>query len=83
MITLEQDKVFRAYEQMFHTEGWRLLVEDLIDRQDMLKEQVLNFSTTDHSLARAQGRQFVYNWLLALEGELKQAEQWLREHPDE
>lgn len=64
-LTIEQNQNLSEYERMFFSEGWKLLAEDLKERQSELGDKALR-ATNDKELFFLKGLNEVYTYILGL-----------------
>ncbi len=62
----ETRKELEALNELIHLPGWDILVSDVEDKVEELKEQVLHPEVTGDLLKIAQGRIIAYREILAL-----------------
>ncbi len=62
----ETQKALESLNEMIHTPGWDVLEEDIQEKVDDLKEQVLHPEVTGDLLKIAQGRIIAYREILSL-----------------
>lgn len=77
----EQTKVFDAYDRMFATDGWKLLLEEVEQNQKALTQIVLAPESTRDVLWFCKGRNDVYKFLLGLQSLIDHARK-ASEEPD-
>jgi len=78
---VENSYVFDIYEKMFATPGWKDFVDDIKNKQNNLKDQLLNVIDPT-ALYRIQGANHVYNYIVELERAMEAAKK-AQEQPNE
>ena len=77
----EQTKVFDEYDRMFHTEGWRMFIDEVKQNQESLYHMILAPDSNQEVLWFCKGRNDVYKSILGLQNLIDQARK-SSEEPD-
>ena len=71
-LTPEQNEIFDAYDRMFATDGWKMLIDDLKRNQEDLGKMMLSSPSTNDDLWFCKGRNDVFQTLIGLESMMEQ-----------
>ena len=69
----EQRKYYETYFNLFLTDGWKQLIEDVEDSAQTVERSTVYNANTERELHHAKGSLMVYNYLLRLEESLRDA----------
>jgi hypothetical protein len=76
-------EIFDIYDKLFAQEAWKDLVKDFQQRQIELGTRLLQPSTEEKDMYRAQGQASVYNYIINLENTMETAKQQVAEETHE
>lgn len=82
-MTPEQSKYFDEMEELFATQGWKNLIEDVSLRQSQERDNLFAARRTREDHLISYGREEVYNYLKTMESLLDEVKRRIQEAVDE
>lgn len=73
MSTVDPERLMDVYEVLFAQEGWKELVDDLRERCEVQKTNLINSVSTERDLYFVKGLVYGYSYIIGLESIMEQA----------